>query len=60
MSSINRSETISSENSNISEEHSQQLNDKNLSQRSVESVSQKLTKQSIVFFLLFHVLIFYF
>jgi hypothetical protein len=49
MSSINRSETISSEISNISEENSQQLNDKNLSQRSVGSVSRTLTKQSIDF-----------
>ncbi len=60
MSSINRSETISSENSNISEENSQQLNDKNLSQ-SVGSVSRKLTKQSIVFFYFFSfLLVFYF
>jgi hypothetical protein len=60
MSSINRNETISSENSNISEENTQQLNDKNLSQRRVGSVSRKLTKQSIVFFRLFHILIFNF
>jgi hypothetical protein len=49
MSSINRSETFTKENSYISEENNQQLNDKNLSQRSVGSVSRKLTKQSIDF-----------
>ncbi len=49
MSSINRSETFSEEYSNISEEYSQQLNDKNLSQTSVGSVSRTLTKQSIDF-----------
>ncbi len=49
MSSINRSETFSKENSYISEEYSQQSNDKNLSQRSVVSVSGKLKKQSIDF-----------